>query len=296
MRTGVALGGGGAKGLAHIGVLKVLHEHGIVPDLVSGTSIGALVGALYLRRGDIALVEAFALGFEGANITPYLAPRPSGSGLVSEKRIRAFLDQTLGPGLIEELDRPFFCPATDIRSGREVMLERGPLALAVRASISVPVIFRPVRIGGGYLVDGGLVNPVPVDVLKRGGAEFTVAVNIITPPSLNPRRRPLPRGKEKLLLARLDRFFSRRLLNGGQDHEPNLVESFLSTMEIMQERLIAARLLSDAPDAVIHVDTSDYKFFEFYRPAELIRRGEEAARLAIKDVLRRKRAAQSRVG
>ena len=295
MKTGIALGGGGAKGLAHIGVLKVLQEHGIVPDLVAGTSIGALVGALYCLRGDIRAVEEFALGFEGANLTPYLAPRPSGSGLVSEKRIRSFLEKTLGSGLIEELDRPFFCPATDIRSGREVLLDRGPLALAVRASISVPIIFRPVRIGGGYLVDGGLVNPVPVDALKRSGADFTVAVNIITPRSLHPRRHPLPRGKEKLLLARLDRFISRKLLNGSQDREPNLVESLLSTIEIMQERLITARLGSDAPDAIIHVDTSDYKFFEFYRPAELIRRGEAAARLAIKDVLRRRRAAQAKV-
>jgi len=291
MKTGIALGGGGAKGLAHIGVLKVLEGHGIVPDMVSGTSIGALIGALYCLHGSIAAVREFALGFEDANLSPYLAPHPSGAGLISEKRIRNFLDTTLGSGLIEDLDRPFFCPATDIRRGREVMFARGRLALAVRASISVPVIFRPVRHGRNYLVDGGLVNPVPVDVLKRNGAGFTIAVNIIPPRPDRPRRRVLPKGKEKLLLARLDRFISRKLISGRQDQEPNVIESFLSTMEIMQERLIAIRLVNDAPDAVIQVDTSDYKMFEFYRPAEIIRRGEEAARRTIADVLKRRRAA-----
>ena len=287
MKIGIALGGGGAKGLAHIGVLKILHDHGIDPDLVAGTSIGALVGALYCLHGGIRPVEEFALGFENATLSPYLAPRPSGSGLISEKRIRGFLDATLGNRLIQELSRPFFCPATDIRSGREVMFDRGGLSQAVRASISIPVIFRPVRIGGKYLVDGGLVNPVPVDILKRNGARFTIAVNIITPRPLRPRRRALPKGKEKLLLARLDHFISRKLISSRKDQEPNVIESFLATMEIMQEQLIAARLAGDAPDAVIHVDTSDFKMFEFYRPAEIIRRGEAAARHRIGEITKR---------
>jgi NTE family protein len=167
MKTGIALGGGGAKGLAHIGVLKVLQAHGVVPDMVAGTSMGALIGALYCLRGDIRSVEEFAMGFENASLSPYLAPRPSSAGVVSEKRIQDFLNSTLGKARIEDLDMPFYCPATDIRRGREVIFDRGNLARAVRASISIPVIFRPVRLGSRYLVDGGLLNPVPVDILKR---------------------------------------------------------------------------------------------------------------------------------
>ena len=144
MKTGIALGGGGAKGLAHIGVLKVLHEYGIVPDMVAGTSIGALVGALYLLRGEIKAVEEYALGFENSNLYPHLVPRPSSSGMISEKRIQAFLHGIFGTKRIEDLERPFFCPAADIRSGREVMFASGSLQRAVRASISVPVIFKPV--------------------------------------------------------------------------------------------------------------------------------------------------------
>lgn len=297
MKIGIALGGGGAKGLAHIGVLKVLQAHGIVPDMVSGTSIGALIGAFYLLHGDIRSVEAYALGFENSNLYPHLVPRPSSSGLVSEKRIQAFLDGIFGDKRIEDLDRPFFCPATDIHRGREVMFERGSLQRAVRASISVPVIFKPVRLGKSYLVDGGLLNPVPVDVLQKNGSDFTIAVNVITPRPARPRRRKKTSVKEKLLLARLNNFLSRKLLSARPDEEPNLIETFLATMEIMQQKLIAARLGNDVPDITIHVETSDFKFFEFYRPAEIIRRGEAAARREIETVLaslRRRRAAQKK--
>ena len=287
MKTGIALGGGGAKGLAHIGVIKVLEEHGIFPQLVSGTSIGALIGALYLLHGDIHAVEAFALGFENSNLYPYISPRPSSSGLISEKSIRTFLNDIFGSKRIEDLDRPFYCSAADIRRGREIIFDRGSLQRAVRASISIPVIFKPVRLRRSYLVDGGLINPVPVDVLKKNGSDFTIAVNVITQRSLRQRRRKTANAKEKLLLARLDNFLSRKLISSRANKEPNLIEVFLSTMEIMQQKLITARLQNDAPDATIHVDTQDFKLFEFYRPAAIIRRGEETARREIKTVLRR---------
>lgn len=296
MKTGIALGGGAAKGLTHIGVLKVLEAHGIVADMVAGTSIGALIGALYVLRGNIAAVEEYALGFE--NSKPQLAPRPSSSGMISEKHIQAFLRGLFGTKRIEHLERPFFCPATDIRNGREVMFDSGSLCQAVRASISVPVIFKPVRLRGRYLVDGGLINPVPVDVLKKHGCSFTIAVNVIEPRPLRPRRRKKTSSKERLLLA-LDDFFSRKLISDNPNEEPNMIETFLSTMEIMQQKLIAARLDIDTPDAIIHIDTSDITMFEFYHPAEIIRRGEQAALRQIAPLLaawRRRRRAEKRTG
>ncbi len=261
MKTGIALGGGGAKGLAHIGVLKVLQEYSVVPDMVAGTSIGALVGALYLLRGDIRSVEEYALSFENSNLYPHLVPRPSSSGMISEKRIQAFLHGIFGSQRIEDLQRPFFCPAADIRSGREVMFDRGPLQQAVRASISVPVLFKPVCFGSRYLVDGGLLNPVPVDILKKNGSDFTIAVNVITPRPLRPRRRRKINVKEKKLLARLDDFLSRKLITDRSGREPNMIETFLSTMEIMQQKLIATRLRNDVPDITIHVETVGFQFF-----------------------------------
>ena len=128
---------------------------------------------------------------------------------------------------------------------------------------------------------------MPVDVLKKNGSDFTIAVNVITQRPLRPRRRKKASAKEKLLLARLDDFLSRKLISGRLDEEPNVIETFLSTMEIMQQKLIAARLQNDAPDATIHVDTQDFKLFEFYRPAAIIRRGEETARREIKTILNR---------
>jgi NTE family protein len=287
MKTGIALGGGGAKGLAHIGVIKVLEEYGIFPHIISGTSIGALIGALYLLKGDIHAVEEYALSFENTNLYPYLVPRPSSSGLISEKRIQTFLNGIFGRKRFEDLNKPFFCTAADIRRGREVMFDRGSLQRAVRASISIPVIFKPVRLRKSYLVDGGLINPVPVDILKKNGSDFTIAINVITQRPLRPRPRNKASAKEKLLLARLDNFLSRKLISGRPDEEPNLIEAFLSTMEIMQEKLITARLQIDAPDVTIHIDTQDFKLFEFYRPAAIIRRGEETARREIRTVLSR---------
>jgi len=285
MKTGIALGGGGAKGLAHIGVIKVLEENGIVPNIVSGTSIGALIGAMYVMLGDIRAVEAYAQSFENSNLYPYLAPRPSSSGLISEKRIQAFLNEIFADNRMETLDRPFFCPATDIRRGQEVLFSHGSLQQAVRASISIPVLFKPVLLRKSYLVDGGLINPVPVDALKNNGADFTIAVNVITQRPARPRRLKKTSADEKQLLARLDDFLSRKLISGRADEQPNLIEAFLSTMEIMQQKLIAARLQNDAPDAVIHVDTHDFKLFEFYRPAAIIRRGEETARREIRGLV-----------
>ncbi len=296
MKTGIALGGGGAKGLAHIGVLKALQEHGIVPDMVAGTSIGALVGALYLLQGDILEVEAYARSFENSNLYPHLVPRPSSSGMISEKRIQAFLHGLFGARRIENLERPFFCPAVDIRSGREMMFARGSLLRAVRASISVPVIFKPVRLRDRYLVDGGLLNPVPVDVLKNRGADLVIAVNVIPPRPLRPRPRSKANVKEKLLLARLDNFLSHKLISGRPGKEPNMIETFLSTMEIMQQKLIAARLRNDLPDIIIQVETSDFKFFEFYRPAEIIRRGEEAVHRQIDEIMKLHRQRQAAPG
>ena len=297
MKTGIALGGGGAKGLAHIGVLKVLHEYGIVPDMVAGTSIGAMVGALYLLRGEINAVEEYALGFENSSLYPHLVPRFSSSGMISEKKIQAFLHGIFGAKRIEDLERPFFCPAADIRSGREVMFDRGSLQRAIRASISIPVLFKPVHLGGHYLVDGGLLNPVPVDILKKRGCDFTIAVNVIAPRPLRLRKKP--KIKEAPLLARLDNFLSRRLVPDSPNKEPNMIEAFLSTMEIMQQKLIAARLRADLPDAVIHIQTSDISTFEFYHPAAIIRRGEQAARREIETLLaswRRRRRALGKSG
>ena len=182
-KVGLALGGGAARGLSHIGVLKVLEENKIYPDVITGTSIGALVGALYAGGIPIKDIEQFAVGLDFkclALLTDITLPV---SGLIGGKRIITLIKSILGDLTFSQLKHEFACVATDIITGEQVVLQEGSLVEAVRASISLPGIFTPVRITGRHLVDGGLVNEVPVSVCRELGAEFVIGVNVIPEPS-----------------------------------------------------------------------------------------------------------------
>jgi NTE family protein len=182
MKIGYALGGGAARGLSHIGVLKVLHEHGISPDIITGTSIGALIGALYAGGLDPNDIERLALGLDWKKLL-YLADMTLPlNGLLQGKRVVSLLKSIMGDTTFSKLRCAFACVTTDIISGEQVVLTDGLLIEAVRASISIPGIFTPVAIGGRYLVDGGLVNTVPVSVCREMGAQYVIGVNVIPEP------------------------------------------------------------------------------------------------------------------
>ena len=182
VKIGYALGGGGARGLSHVGVLKVLEEHGLFPDVIAGTSIGALVGALYASGLKAAEIEK-ALHLDLRRLASLADVTLSLSGLVRGKRVADLLRSVLGDLTFSDLKTPFACMATDIISGEEITLQSGPVVRAVRASISVPGIFTPVKVGSRYLVDGGLVNMVPVGICRDMGAEYVVGINVIPDPS-----------------------------------------------------------------------------------------------------------------
>jgi len=182
MKIGCALGGGAARGLSHIGVLKVLHEYGISPDIIVGTSIGALIGALYAGGLEPNDIEWIVLGLDWKKLL-YLADMTLPfNGLLQGKRVVSLLKSILGNISFSQLRCEFACVSTDIISGEEIILRNGSLIEAVRASISIPGIFTPVEIGGRYLVDGGLVNTVPVSVCKEMGAQYVIGVNVIPAP------------------------------------------------------------------------------------------------------------------
>ena len=187
-KTGYALGGGAARGLAHIGVLKVLEEHSIFPDIIVGTSMGALVGALYAGGVTVTDIEQFALRLNSARLALLADVTLPLSGLVGGRRVVSLLKSILGDLTFSQMKYDFACVATDIRTGEQVVLREGSLIEAVRASISLPGIFTPVKIGGRYLVDGGLINEVPVSVCREMGAEYVVGVNVIPEPSRMLRR------------------------------------------------------------------------------------------------------------
>jgi len=277
-RIGYALGGGGARGLAHIGVMKVLEEHGIYPDVIAGTSMGALVGALYasgLRAGDIER----ALRLDLRRLAMLADVTWSLSGLVKGKRVTAALESFLGDLTFADLKIPFACVATDIVNGHQIIMRSGPVITAVRASISVPGLFTPVKVRGRYLVDGGLVNMVPVSTCRDMGAEYVVGVNVI----------PDPAGRIHELEDETDdegekergRRSRLRRSKHPKPSAPNVVKVLIQSLYIPGYR-IAMENLEDA-DLAISPEVGNIGFFQFDKEVEAIEAGEKAARLALED-------------
>src|SRR5919109_2116573 len=174
---GLALGGGAARGFAHIGIIRTLAAKGLKPDVICGTSIGALAGAA-LATDRLDVFEAWARSLSKRRVLGYLDVSLGGSGLISGARLAARLDLALGDIAIEDLPVRFAAIATEIGTGHEIWLTRGRLADAVRASYTLPGVFAPARVGGRWLVDGALVNPVPVAATRALGARLVVAVNL----------------------------------------------------------------------------------------------------------------------
>lgn len=187
VRIGLALGGGAARGFAHIGVIKVLEAQGIVPDLVVGTSAGSLVGALYAAGNNGFALQKMAIDMDEAAISDWSVPFFSQStGVLKGEAIQNYVNRAVHGQPIEKLRMPFGAVATDLRNGQPILFRRGNTGAAVRASSAVPGVFQPVRIGNSDYVDGGLVSPVPVSHARRMGADFVIAVNISAQPDAQP--------------------------------------------------------------------------------------------------------------
>lgn len=181
-RIGLALGGGAARGFSHIGVIQVLEENGIRPDLVAGTSAGSLVAALYASGKSGAEMAVLALGMDEGAITDWSFPM---RGLLRGEALARYVRENTGNRTIEQMRLPLGIVATDLDNGSAILFQRGDTGLAVRASSAVPAIFQPVRIGNREYVDGGLVSPVPVRFARQMGAEMVIAVDISAPPDGN---------------------------------------------------------------------------------------------------------------
>jgi len=277
-KIGYALGGGGARGLSHIGVMKVLEEHGIYPDVIAGTSIGALVGALYasgLRAGDIER----ALRLDLRRLAMLADVRLSLSGLVQGKRVTSALKAFLGDLDFADLKIPFACVATDIVKGQQIVMRTGPVITAVRASISVPGLFTPVKVRGRYLVDGGLVNMVPVSTCRDMGAEYVVGVNVIPDPA-GRIHEPEDEVDDEEEEESGRRSRSRRSKQ-PRPSAPNVVKVLIQSLYIPGHR-IAMENLEDA-DLAISPEVGNIGFFQFDKEVELIEAGERAARKALEE-------------
>ena len=293
---GLALGGGAARGFAHIGILRTLVAHGIVPDVVVGTSIGAVVGGAY-AAGHLDTLEEWARSLQVRNILGYLDIRLSGSGLIGGERLAAKLEASIGPALIEELPLKFASVATEVRTGHEIWLTHGRLVDAMRASYALPGIFAPVLVGDRWLVDGALVNPVPVSTARALGAEIVIAANLssdvfthsttiyshgapveVPETVINPA--PPKRG--------LGRFFSpERTVKReffGSAGRPGISSVMVDAFNIMQDRITRARLAGDPPDMLITPRVGEIGWFDFHRAADLIEFGTRAAERALESI------------
>ncbi len=181
VKIGLALGGGAARGVAHIGVIKALESQGIVPDIVVGTSAGSVVGALYAAGNDAKTLQKMAVDLDESAISDWALPLFSkSSGVLKGEALQAFVNKAVHNATIEKLKVPFGAVASDLKTGQPILFQRGNTGMAVRASSAVPGVFQPVKIGDHTYVDGGLVAPVPVRFAKEMGAEFIIAVNIST--------------------------------------------------------------------------------------------------------------------
>jgi NTE family protein len=185
VRLGLALGGGAARGFAHVGVIAVLEEAGLRPQIVVGTSAGSLVAALYASGKTSAQLQQTALNMEEVALTDWMLPIV-GRGMFRGEALGRYVNELVAGRLIENMPIPLGIVATDLNSGEALLFQRGDTGTAVRASSAVPAVFLPVKISGREYVDGGLVSPVPVRFARRMGADVVVAVDISSPPENNP--------------------------------------------------------------------------------------------------------------
>ncbi|HMM45726.1 MAG TPA: patatin-like phospholipase family protein [Candidatus Macondimonas sp.] len=284
-RVGLALGSGSARGLAHVGVLRALDEAGIKVDFIAGTSMGAVIGAIYATGKLDGLTER---NFDWKSIVSLLDPVFPRSGLIDGQKIIDFVRAHVPAARIEDLPIPFQTVATDIMTGEQVALGTGDLIEAVRASISVPGIFTPVRSNGRILVDGGLVNPVPVSVVRAMGADRVIAVDlnhdIVARRTSYPQRRVealSPNPTMARLLANLQAMGSPVLAQFEawlhQEPLPGIFDVLLASIYIMQARVTQASLRQDRPDILIRPPLGSVRFMEFDRAEEIVEIGYRSA-------------------
>ncbi len=290
---GLALGSGSARGWAHIGVIRTLQELGIQPQVVCGTSIGALVGAAY-ASDNLARLETWVSGLKIKDVVSYFDLTLNG-GMIKGERLMDFFRRHFEDRTIDSLKQTYAAVATDLATGREVWLREGGLFEAVRASIALPGLFTPALHHGRWLVDGGLVNPVPVSLARALGAEVVIAVDLNTnlvgrhlrPRTPPPRNRPTEDSLAAALMQRLQAGLEGLPLpwRETQEEPPSLFVTLASSINIMQVQISRSRLAGEPPDVLITPRLAHLGLLEFHRAREAIAEGRRSVQ-AVQPLLR----------
>lgn len=281
---GLALGSGSARGFAHIGVLRVLREAGYDVNVLAGTSIGAVVGGCFCA-GRLDQVEEWARSLTKRRVFGLLDFSLGGKGLIGGSRLGALLVRELGSTTIEDLPIPFAAVATEIGAGHEIWLTQGNLVRAIQASYALPGVFEPIRIGGRWLMDGALVNPIPVSTARALGGRVVIAVNLNG--ELTGRGAVLPflkhskDGPKGEVLTPND---AHARASARQAYSPRISAVMADAFNITQDRISRSRLAGDPPDVMIIPRLGRIGLFEFHRAAEIIEIGAEATRRSLERI------------
>lgn len=289
IKIGLALGGGSARGWSHIGVINALAGQGIVPDIVCGTSIGALVGASYVS-GSLEKLEKWVLSLTKFETIKFFDFNASLNGFVNTEKLHDFLNEcvTSDSALIESLTTQFATVATELETGREVWLSKGPVLEAVWSSISLPGLFPAIKNNHKWLVDGGLVNPVPVSVCRALGADFVIAVNlngdvvgkhfqksvhVDAPEKTSQHAENM--GVVSKITDLVSEYTASIFSNAKiEDQAPSLFEAIAGSVNITQDRITRSRMAGDPPDILLSPKLSHIGLLEFYRASEAISEGK----------------------
>ena len=264
MKIGIALGAGSARGWTHIGVLRALDKAGIRPEIVCGASIGALVGAVY-ADDDLKALEKWVTGLTWRSVVSFFDISFSG-GFIKGAKLTRFMEDNFLEKKIDELPRDYAAVATDFQSGREIWLREGRVAEAVRASIALPGLFTPVERDGRLLVDGGLVNPVPVSLCRALGADFVIAVDLSS--------------------AVVGRYVKKLDDEKRRKQLPNMIEVVAGSINIMQVRISRSRLAGEPADVVITPRLGHMGMLDYHRGSEAIAEGVETTEAMIPQIRR----------
>jgi NTE family protein len=295
-RIGLALGSGSARGWSHIGIIDSLVEAGIEPDIVCGTSIGALVGAAHVA-GRLTELRQWTEAATWREVVGLMDIRLSSGGLIDGKQVLAFLGELGIAEPIESYAKKYAAVATDLATGREIWLQSGPIHDAVRASIALPGIFSPMRIDGKWLVDGGLSNPVPVSVCRALGADVIIAVNLNgdlvgrrfesepKPPAAGPSR--VPNEFLSRILNQLPAVLHEHVAplaappSPQESATPGYFDVIASSINIMQDHITRTRLAGEPPHVMLIPRLHDIGLMEFNRAKEAIAEGRACVEQAL---------------
>ncbi len=301
--VGIALGSGAARGLANIGVLKVLEEAGITIDIIAGTSMGAFIGAMYAAGVPVTQMEQAALEIDWFRMARLLDPVLPTSGLTDGKKLVAFIAELLPARDFKDLKQTLAVTATDINTGEAIIIKQGDLLEALHASLAFPGIFSPVRFGKRFLVDGGLCKPIPTDVARSLGAEKIIGISTIpavvkqTPetflPAIHGRDKTVSRWRGLFSARGIEQAMRSAL---GQEIEeteveiteylktPNIFRVCAQSVAIMENVINELRLRQNPHDLIIRPQLDGITLLEFYRAEEIIAAGEKATRAALPDI------------